>query len=82
MGRTYSGIKRLFLPCCIKENFMPISPCCIKGKFYANLALLYLKTSFYAKFFGIKRPCVNPVRSPIYPRYYIHKGRFYAKCCN
>ena len=28
-GRTYSGIKRLFLPCCIK------------GKFYANLTLLH-----------------------------------------
>ena len=28
-GRTYSGIKRLFVPCCIK------------GKFYANLTLLH-----------------------------------------
>ena len=76
-GRADVGIKRLFLPCCIK------------GKFYANLTLLHKgkilcqpRLAVTARqVFSIKRPCVNPVRSPIYPRYHI-KGRFYAKCCN
>ena len=37
---------------------MPMSACCIKGKFYAKSALLYSKEDLYANDYGIKPPHV------------------------
>ena len=54
---------------------MPISACCIKGKFYAKSVLLYSKGGLYANDVGIKLPHV----------YYfltLLKGKFYAKVIN
>ena len=45
------GIKQQFLPCSI-----------IMAKFYANVALLLPKGSFYAEMFCIKFPCVSCVQ--------------------
>ena len=45
---------------------MPNVPCCIMAKFYANVALLLPKGSFYAEMLCIKFPCVSCVQKSEY----------------
>ena len=64
-----------------REDFMPMLPLYIKATFYAKLAFVLLKASFYAGYFRIKCPCESLTACAIlYGRY--TKGKFYANCFN
>ena len=52
------GVKWQILPFMpkLRENFTPIMPLCIKGKFYAKAVIVYITTAFYSIEFGVKSP--------------------------
>ena len=48
------------------------------GKFYADVALLLPKGSFYAEMHCIKFPCLSCVQKSEYSSLYIIKGNFFT----